>query len=76
MSSSKLAFAFYKMAELSVGDVESVWKMLDELATSDPIGYQKFISEQMKVGSVLLSRPRCRCIQKCTLKVLLIICDF
>nr|VZI29141.1 unnamed protein product [Spirometra erinaceieuropaei] len=50
------------------GNASSIWKMLDELAESDPKGYEKFIKEQMEVGKGLTSRPKCRCVYKYTLK--------
>lgn len=50
-------------------DAQSIWKMLDNMALSDPKGYKKIISEQMNAGKVLCSRPYCRVVQKCTLMV-------
>lgn len=61
------AFAHFKMSDLSL--VDSIWRMLDELAVSDPGGYQKFVSEQLKLKPSLLSKPRCRGFQKCTSRV-------
>lgn len=62
------ASAAFKM-DASAPDFNSIWKMLDEMAISDPVGYQKFISDQMKQGSRLISQPHCRGILKCMLKV-------
>uniref|UniRef100_A0A0R3W5W8 PIH1 domain-containing protein n=1 Tax=Taenia asiatica TaxID=60517 RepID=A0A0R3W5W8_TAEAS len=52
---------------MSVYDyVDGIWRMLDEMALSDPSGYHKFVSERIKLKPSLPSKPRCRGFQKCT----------
>ncbi|VDN10434.1 unnamed protein product [Dibothriocephalus latus] len=36
-----------------VGNASSLWKMLDEMATNDPKGYEKFIKKQMEFVSTV-----------------------
>ncbi|KAM3179385.1 hypothetical protein ACTXT7_000689 [Hymenolepis weldensis] len=56
------------MDNVSPSQIDGIWKMLDEMATTDPVNYQKFILEQMKRLPELISQPQCRGFLKCTLK--------
>ncbi|KAM7537792.1 hypothetical protein Aperf_G00000067670 [Anoplocephala perfoliata] len=66
--------------DVSEFDCNGIWKMLDEMAISDPVGYHKFISDHLKQGSNLFSQPRCRGVLKCMLKegcpIFLNICEW
>ncbi|VDO05410.1 unnamed protein product [Rodentolepis nana] len=56
------------MSVVSPSEVDGIWKMLDEMATNDPVSYQKFIVEQLKKAPDILSQPQCRGFLRCTLK--------
>lgn len=55
------------MAEQKGSDIlnqaDSMWKMLDDLADSDPEAYKKFIDKTLKEGSTYFKPPEpCFCI--------------
>ena len=52
-----------KESEILLGQADSVWKMLDDLAESDPEAYKRFIDKTLKEGSTLFKPPEpCFCI--------------
>nr|CDS31252.1 PIH1 domain containing protein 2 [Hymenolepis microstoma] len=51
-----------------MSEIDGIWKMLDEMATTDPASYQKFIVEQLKKAPEILSQPQCKGFLRCTLK--------
>lgn len=56
------------MAEQGGSDVlnqaDSMWKMLDDLADSDPEAYKRFIDKTLKEGSIYFKPPEpCFCIR-------------
>ena len=50
-------------SETLLGQADSVWKMLDDLAESDPEAYKRFIVKTLKEGSNVFKPPEpCFCI--------------
>ncbi|XP_067036075.1 PIH1 domain-containing protein 2-like [Acropora muricata] len=50
-------------SDVLLGQADSMWKMLDDLAESDPEAYQRFIDKTLKEGSDFLKPPEpCFCI--------------
>lgn len=50
-------------SETLLGQADSVWKMLDDLAESDPEAYKRFIDKTLKEGSNMFKPPEpCFCI--------------
>ncbi|CAH8442281.1 unnamed protein product [Dicrocoelium dendriticum] len=50
-------------------EASAVWKMLDEMAVNDPVGYKKFINKQLEDGQKALAPPKVKFVIKATLKV-------
>ena len=44
-------------SEALLGQADSVWKMLDDLAESDPEAYKRFIDKTFKEGSNMFRPP-------------------
>ena len=50
-------------SDVLLGQADSMWKILDDLAESDPEAYQRFIDKTLKEGSDLFKPPEpCFCI--------------
>lgn len=50
-------------SDVLLRQADSMWKMLDDLAESDPEAYQRFIDKTLKEGSDLFKPPEpCFCI--------------
>lgn len=50
-------------SDVLLGQADSMWKILDDLAESDPEAYQRFIEKTLKEGSDLFKPPEpCFCI--------------
>ncbi|KAF8565124.1 hypothetical protein P879_07691 [Paragonimus westermani] len=51
-----------------LAEASTVWKMLDEMAQNDPIGYKNFIERQLREGKKSLSPPSVMFVIRATLK--------
>ncbi|KAF5394870.1 hypothetical protein PHET_09839 [Paragonimus heterotremus] len=49
-------------------EASTVWKILDEMAINDPVGYKKFIEKQLKEGKKSLVPPSVKFVIRATLK--------
>ena len=50
-------------SESLLNQADSMWKMLDDLAESDPEAYKRFMDKTLKEGSSLFKPPEpCFCI--------------
>ncbi|CAL8104693.1 unnamed protein product [Calicophoron daubneyi] len=49
-------------------DASTVWRMLDEMAANDPVGYKNFIDQQLRAGRKCLSPPLVRFVIKAKLR--------
>ena len=50
-------------SESLLNQADSMWKMLDDLAESDPEAYKRFMDKTLKEGSTLFKPPEpCFCV--------------